>query len=89
MKPTKDKIFSTPKRAGTAVSHPVHHGGAAPRVVVPCPPHPSDKPLPAEPEDGLMERVAELRAVVSDLSLLSTRIQELEQSEFKALQAEM
>nr|XP_047924180.1 sperm-associated antigen 5 isoform X2 [Anser cygnoides] len=57
MKPTKDKIFSTPKRA--------------------------------EPEDGLMERVAELRAVVSDLSLLSTRIQELEQSEFKALQAEI
>ncbi|XP_035199324.1 sperm-associated antigen 5 [Oxyura jamaicensis] len=57
MKPTKDKSFSTPKRA--------------------------------EPEDGLIERVAELRAVVSDLSLLSTRIQELEQSEFKALQAEI
>lgn len=53
------------------------------------PPHPSDKPLPAEPEGGLIERVAELRAVVSELSLLSTRIQELEQSEFKALEAKM
>lgn len=36
-----------------------------------------------------MEQAAELRAVVSDLSVLSSRIQELEQSEFRALQAEM
>ncbi|XP_069729981.1 sperm-associated antigen 5 [Phaenicophaeus curvirostris] len=52
-----------------------------------------DKPTsalkPTEPEDSLLESVKELRAVVSDLSLLSTRIQELEQSEFKALQAEI
>lgn len=53
------------------------------------PPHPGDEPLPAEPEGDLIERVAELRAVVSELSLLSTRIQELEQSEFKALEAKM
>lgn len=31
----------------------------------------------------------ELRAVVSNLTMLSCRIQELEQSEFKALQTEM
>lgn len=31
----------------------------------------------------------ELRAMVSDLTMLSSRIQELEQSEFKALQMEM
>lgn len=36
-----------------------------------------------------MEQAAELRAVVSDLSALSSRIQELEQSEFRALQAEI
>ncbi|XP_032057046.1 sperm-associated antigen 5 [Aythya fuligula] len=46
-------------------------------------------PKQAEPEGGLIERVAELRAVVSELSLLSTRIQELEQSEFKALEAKI
>ncbi|XP_024997844.3 sperm-associated antigen 5 isoform X1 [Gallus gallus] len=46
-------------------------------------------PKPPEPEDGLMEQAAELRAVVSDLSALSSRIQELEQSEFRALQAEI
>ncbi|XP_015736525.1 sperm-associated antigen 5 [Coturnix japonica] len=46
-------------------------------------------PKPAEPEDGLMELAAELRAVVSDLSVLSSRIQELEQSEFRALQTEI
>ncbi|XP_072209356.1 sperm-associated antigen 5 [Excalfactoria chinensis] len=46
-------------------------------------------PKPAEPEDGLMEQAAELRAVVSDLSVLSSRIQELEQSEFRALQTEI
>ncbi|XP_048822942.1 sperm-associated antigen 5 isoform X3 [Lagopus muta] len=46
-------------------------------------------PKPPEPEDGLMEQAAELRAVVSDLSVLSSRIQELEQSEFRALQAEI
>lgn len=45
--------------------------------------------LPTEPEDGLLESVKELRAVVSDLAMLSSRIQELEQSEFKALQREM
>ncbi|XP_009324505.1 PREDICTED: sperm-associated antigen 5, partial [Pygoscelis adeliae] len=42
-----------------------------------------------EPEDGLLESVKELRAVVSDLAMLSSRIQELEQSEFKALQREI
>uniref|UniRef100_A0A493T536 Sperm associated antigen 5 n=1 Tax=Anas platyrhynchos platyrhynchos TaxID=8840 RepID=A0A493T536_ANAPP len=46
-------------------------------------------PKRAEPEGDLIERVAELRAVVSELSLLSTRIQELEQSEFKALEAKI
>ncbi|XP_052545014.1 sperm-associated antigen 5 isoform X2 [Tympanuchus pallidicinctus] len=46
-------------------------------------------PKPPEPEDGLMEQAAELRAVVSDLSVLSSRMQELEQSEFRALQAEI
>jgi len=44
---------------------------------------------PTEPEVGLLESVRELRAVVSDLTMLSSRIQELEQSEFKALQTEM
>lgn len=72
-------------------SEQVARCGAAPNLVVPCvpPPHPGDEPLPAEPEGDLIERVAELRAVVSELSLLSTRIQELEQSEFKALEAKM
>lgn len=36
-----------------------------------------------------MESVKELRAVVSNLAMLSSRIQELEQSEFRALQTEM
>lgn len=45
--------------------------------------------MPAEPEDGLLESVKELKAVVSNLTMLSSRIQELEQSEFKALQTEM
>lgn len=36
-----------------------------------------------------MESVKELRAVVSNLAMLSCRIQELEQSEFRALQTEM
>ncbi|XP_035756450.1 sperm-associated antigen 5 [Egretta garzetta] len=45
-------------------------------------------PKPIEPEDGLLENMKELRAVVSDLAMLSCRIQELEQSEFKALQTE-
>uniref|UniRef100_A0A8C9EUE1 Sperm-associated antigen 5 n=1 Tax=Pavo cristatus TaxID=9049 RepID=A0A8C9EUE1_PAVCR len=46
-------------------------------------------PKPPEPEVSLTEQVAELRAVVSDLSVLSSRMQELEQSEFRALQAEI
>lgn len=53
----------------------------------PCRSRASD--LPTEPEDGLLENMKELRAVVSDLAMLSSRIQELEQSEFKALQTEM
>ncbi|KAM6338106.1 sperm-associated antigen 5 [Alca torda] len=46
-------------------------------------------PKPIEPEEGLLESVKELRAVVSNLAMLSSRIQELEQSEFKALQTEI
>ncbi|KAK2537459.1 Spag5 [Columba guinea] len=46
-------------------------------------------PKPIEPEEGLLESVKELRAVVSNLTMLSCRIQELEQSEFKALQTEI
>ncbi|XP_009463454.1 PREDICTED: sperm-associated antigen 5-like [Nipponia nippon] len=42
-----------------------------------------------EPEDGLLESMKELRAVVSDLAMLSSRIQDLEQSKFKALQTEL
>uniref|UniRef100_A0A8C5NMC3 Sperm-associated antigen 5 n=1 Tax=Junco hyemalis TaxID=40217 RepID=A0A8C5NMC3_JUNHY len=42
-----------------------------------------------DPEDTLLERVKELRAVVSSLAMLSSRIQELEQSEFRALQTEI
>lgn len=45
--------------------------------------------LPADLEDTLVESVKELRAVVSNLAMLSSRIQELEQSEFRALQVEM
>ncbi|XP_056362856.1 sperm-associated antigen 5 [Oenanthe melanoleuca] len=44
---------------------------------------------PTDPEDTLLESVKELRAVVSNLAMLSTRIQELEQSEFRALQTEI
>ncbi|XP_009993416.1 PREDICTED: sperm-associated antigen 5, partial [Chaetura pelagica] len=50
---------------------------------------PTCTPKPREPEDGLLESVKELRAVVSDLARLSTRIEDLEQSEFKALQREI
>ncbi|XP_052659262.1 sperm-associated antigen 5 [Harpia harpyja] len=50
---------------------------------------PASTPKPIEPEDGLLESVKELRAMVSDLTMLSSRIQELEQSEFKALQTEI
>ncbi|KAF4791106.1 sperm associated antigen 5 [Turdus rufiventris] len=42
-----------------------------------------------EPEETLVESVKELRAVVSNLAMLSSRIQELEQSEFRALQTEI
>ncbi|XP_074413102.1 sperm-associated antigen 5 [Zonotrichia albicollis] len=42
-----------------------------------------------DPEDTLLESVKELRAVVSSLAMLSSRIQELEQSEFRALQTEI
>uniref|UniRef100_A0A8C9MVJ5 Sperm associated antigen 5 n=1 Tax=Serinus canaria TaxID=9135 RepID=A0A8C9MVJ5_SERCA len=42
-----------------------------------------------DPEDTLLESVKELRAVVSNLAMLSSRIQELEQSEFRALQMEI
>ncbi|KAL9826567.1 sperm-associated antigen 5 isoform 2-T2 [Geothlypis trichas] len=42
-----------------------------------------------DPEDTLLENVKELRAVVSNLAMLSSRIQELEQSEFRALQTEI
>ncbi|XP_030318543.1 sperm-associated antigen 5 [Calypte anna] len=52
-----------------------------------------DKPAsslkPTEPEEGLLESVKELRAVVSDLVMLSSRIQDLEQGEFKALQTKI
>ncbi|KAM6373212.1 sperm-associated antigen 5 [Pluvialis apricaria] len=47
---------------------------------------PASTPKPTVPEDGLLESAKELRAVVSDLTMLSCRIQNLEQSEFKALQ---
>ncbi|XP_051491936.1 sperm-associated antigen 5 [Apus apus] len=50
---------------------------------------PASTPKPTEPEDGLLESVKELRAVVSDLAMLSTCIEDLEQSEFKALQTEI
>ncbi|XP_071620843.1 sperm-associated antigen 5 [Heliangelus exortis] len=50
---------------------------------------PASSPKPTEPEEGLLESVKELRAVVSDLAMLSSRIQDLEQSEFKALQTEI
>ncbi|KAM9370639.1 sperm-associated antigen 5 [Phaethornis superciliosus] len=50
---------------------------------------PASSPKPKEPEEGLLESVKELRAVVSDLAMLSSRIQDLEQSEFKALQTEI
>uniref|UniRef100_A0A8B9RXA7 Sperm-associated antigen 5 n=1 Tax=Accipiter nisus TaxID=211598 RepID=A0A8B9RXA7_9AVES len=50
---------------------------------------PASTPKLIEPEDGLLESVKELRAMVSDLTMLSSRIQELEQSEFKALQMEI
>ncbi|KAM4886584.1 sperm-associated antigen 5 [Sylvia borin] len=46
-------------------------------------------PKPIDPEDTLLESVKELRAVVSNLAMLSSRIQELEQSEFRALQMEI
>ncbi|XP_023795001.1 sperm-associated antigen 5 [Cyanistes caeruleus] len=46
-------------------------------------------PKPIDPEDALLESVKELRSVVSNLALLSSRIQELEQSEFRALQTEI
>ncbi|XP_066189437.1 sperm-associated antigen 5 [Sylvia atricapilla] len=46
-------------------------------------------PKPIDPEDTLLESVKELRAVVSNLAALSSRIQELEQSEFRALQMEI
>ncbi|KAM9272807.1 sperm-associated antigen 5 [Morus bassanus] len=50
---------------------------------------PPSTPKPTDPEDGLLESVKELRTVVSDLAMLSSRIQDLEQSEFKALQTEI
>ncbi|XP_068766222.1 sperm-associated antigen 5 isoform X2 [Struthio camelus] len=50
---------------------------------------PASTPKRIEPEDGLLESVRELRATVSDLAALSSRIQELEQSEFEALQTEI
>ncbi|KAM4760216.1 sperm-associated antigen 5 isoform 2-T2 [Cyanocitta cristata] len=46
-------------------------------------------PKPIDPEDTLLDSVKELRAVVSNLAMLSCRIQELEQSEFRALQMEI
>ncbi|XP_014731885.1 PREDICTED: sperm-associated antigen 5 [Sturnus vulgaris] len=46
-------------------------------------------PKAIDPEDTLLESVKELRAVVSNLAMLSSRIQELEQSEFRALQTEI
>ncbi|XP_062363064.1 sperm-associated antigen 5 [Cinclus cinclus] len=46
-------------------------------------------PKSIDPEDALLESVKELRAVVSNLAMLSSRIQELEQSEFRALQTEI
>ncbi|XP_074778850.1 sperm-associated antigen 5 [Athene noctua] len=42
-----------------------------------------------EPEDGLLESVKELRATVSNLTMLSSRLEDLEQSKFKALQMEI
>ncbi|XP_061326064.1 sperm-associated antigen 5 isoform X2 [Pezoporus flaviventris] len=50
---------------------------------------PAATPKAIEPEDGLLESVKQLRSVVSDLAMLSCRIQDLEQSEFKALQTEI
>ncbi|XP_061219238.1 sperm-associated antigen 5 [Neopsephotus bourkii] len=50
---------------------------------------PAATPKAIEPEDGLLESVKQLRSVVSDLTMLSCRIQDLEQSEFKALQTEI
>ncbi|TRZ24299.1 hypothetical protein HGM15179_002747 [Zosterops borbonicus] len=46
-------------------------------------------PKPIDPEDTLLESVKELRAMVSNLAMLSSRIQDLEQSEFRALQTEI
>ncbi|XP_037229860.1 sperm-associated antigen 5 isoform X1 [Falco rusticolus] len=52
-----------------------------------------DKPSltakPPEPETSLLESMKELRAVVSDVATLSFRVQEQEQSKFKALQTEI
>ncbi|XP_062448805.1 sperm-associated antigen 5 [Rhea pennata] len=50
---------------------------------------PASTPKQREPEDGLLESVRELRTAVSDLAALSSRVQELEQSEFEALQTEI
>ncbi|KAM4647966.1 sperm-associated antigen 5 [Amazona ochrocephala] len=50
---------------------------------------PAATPKAIEPEDGLLESVKQLRSVVSDLAMLSCRVQDLEQSEFKALQTEI
>uniref|UniRef100_A0A8C3P3I9 Sperm-associated antigen 5 n=1 Tax=Cyanoderma ruficeps TaxID=181631 RepID=A0A8C3P3I9_9PASS len=46
-------------------------------------------PKPIDSEDTLLESVKELRDVVSNLAMLSSRIQELEQSKFRALQTEI
>lgn len=78
----RDRAVSTPKPPGITLSLPLTSSACPPTTLLSSPP-------PTEPEDGLMEQAAELRAVVSDLSVLSSRIQELEQSEFRALQAEM
>ncbi|POI21950.1 hypothetical protein CIB84_014303, partial [Bambusicola thoracicus] len=78
----RDRAASTPKPPGTTLSLPLVSPACPPSTLL-------SSPLPAEPEDALMEQAAELRAVVSDLSALSSRIQELEQSEFRALQAEI
>ncbi|XP_025903713.1 sperm-associated antigen 5 [Nothoprocta perdicaria] len=50
---------------------------------------PASTPKPTEPEDGLMESARELRGAVSELAVLSCRVQELEQSKFRELQTDI
>ncbi|XP_033924840.1 sperm-associated antigen 5 [Melopsittacus undulatus] len=46
-------------------------------------------PKAIEPEDDLLDSVKQLKSVVSDLAMLSYRVQDREQSNFKALRTEI